>query len=116
MKKSFLFSAIMIMVSCNLFAQDQLHRKVFPGPAKRVDLSRPQIPPGPKPDRAIVCRKRTMFNPSNSVWKWDTILSYNTASNDNPFQRISRTYNSMGEVLSQLTERRQGSFNWDNLA
>jgi hypothetical protein len=116
MKKSSLFSAIMIMVSCTLLAQDQLIRKVFPDPASRIDLSRPQIPMGPKLDRAMVDRKHTMFNPSNSVWKWDTILSYNTSSNDNPFQRISRTYNSMGKVLSQLTELRQGSFNWDNLA
>jgi len=116
MKNTFLYFTIIIMFSCNLFAQDQLHRKVFPGPASRVDLSRPQIPTGPKPDRAIVCRKQNIFNHSNSVWKWDTILCYNTASNDNPFQRISRTYNSMGEVLTQLTERRQGSFNWDNLA
>jgi hypothetical protein len=116
MKKSLLFSAIIIMFSCNLFAQDQLHRKIFPGPAKRVDLSRPQIPTGTKPYRAMVGQKRTMFNHSNSVWKWDTIFCYNTSSDDIPFQRVSRTYNSSGEVLSQLTERRQGSFSWDNVA
>jgi hypothetical protein len=116
MKKSFLFSAIIILVSCNLFAQDQLHRKVFPGTTSRVDLTRHQIPPNQKTALPIVCRKQNKFNPSNSVWKWDTILSYNTSSNTIPFQRISRSYDSMGKVLSQLTERRQGSFNWENLA
>jgi hypothetical protein len=116
MKKQALLFAIFLMVSVLLQAQNPQPNAIDPiisGQAGRYfNPSRSGI----KSDQMMVPEKRNMFNRSNSIWKWDTIMCYNIASGDNPFQRVSRTYNSFGEQLTLLFERRQGSLAWENYA
>ncbi|MDP1621319.1 MAG: hypothetical protein Q8M08_03180, partial [Bacteroidales bacterium] len=100
MKTQILLISFICMFAWSVQAQVQQHHAILPSSSQRVGSHFNPTQSGFKPDHLMVPAKRNMFNPSNSIWKWDTILSYNTASNDNPFQRISRTYNSMGEVLS----------------
>ena len=69
-----------------------------------------------KHELMVVPGKRNMFNPSNPVWKWDTIMCYDISSGANSFQRATRTYNSLGEQLTILYERRLASLAWENYA
>jgi hypothetical protein len=85
------------------------------GPEKAgISVTPPQS--GFKPNHMVVPAKQNMFDSSGYVWKWDTIFCYNIASGASPFQRATRTYNSLGEQLTILYERRQGSLAWENYA
>ncbi|HNY01424.1 MAG TPA: T9SS type A sorting domain-containing protein [Bacteroidales bacterium] len=116
MKTPTLFFGLLFLLPLYFHAQVQ---SVKNGPAPRFERSgghpTPALIAG-KPDHLMVPAKRNMFNPNNSIWRWDTIMCYNKASGDSPYQRVTRTYNSFGEQLSILYERRQGSLAWVNYA
>jgi hypothetical protein len=56
--------------------------------------------------------KSNLFNSSNYAWFWDTIISYDASLN--AVLRFTRTYNSFGYPLSQLTEQSQDNSLWTN--
>jgi hypothetical protein len=104
------------LFACSLQAQVQQRKATFHSWHEKASFSVNPPQPGFKPERMVVPAKRNIFNPSNSIWKWDTILCYDISSQLIPFQRVSRTYNSFGEELTNLFERRQGSMTWENYA
>ena len=65
--------------------------------------------------RIMVPAKRTMFDSSGYVWKWDTILCYKT-SGPAPDYRVARKYSPSGDSLVQLTERSQSGIGYVNFA
>ncbi|MEI7896951.1 MAG: T9SS type A sorting domain-containing protein [bacterium] len=116
MKTQILLISCLCMFAYSIQAQVQQRKATLPSGPERsgIWINPPQ--PGFKPERMVVPVNRTMFDSSGYLWKWDTIMCYNIASGDNPFQRVSRTYNSFGEQLTLLFERRQGSLAWENYA
>ncbi|MDP1621318.1 MAG: T9SS type A sorting domain-containing protein [Bacteroidales bacterium] len=114
MKKQALLFAILLMVSVLLQAQDPHPKAIQPNASVRVSEYFNPTSLKFKSAPLMVPAKRDMFNPSSSVWKWDTILCYDTSSALNLFQRVTRKYNSLGLPLSQLNERRQDGFIWEN--
>ena len=116
MKTHFLLFSFLCIFACSVQAQNQQHNAIIKSCSERVgtyfNSSRSRF----TSNHVMVPQKRNLFNPSNSVWKWDTILCYDTSSSQKPFQRVSRTYNSLGEVLTQFTERSQSGFIWENYA
>lgn len=65
--------------------------------------------------RFIVPAKRTMFDSSGYVWKWDTILCYKV-SGPAPDYRVIRKYSPSGDSLVQLTERSQSGIGYVDFA
>ncbi|MCX6305375.1 MAG: T9SS type A sorting domain-containing protein [Bacteroidetes bacterium] len=116
MKTQILLISILCMFTWSVQAQAQQRKATLPSGPERAGrwFNSPQ--PGFKPDHMVVPSKRNMFDSSGYVWKWDTIMCYNLPSGDIPFQRATRTYNSFGEQLTILYERRQGSLAWENYA
>jgi hypothetical protein len=56
--------------------------------------------------------KKNLLNTYNYTWKWDTIISYDASLR--MYQRVSRSYNSFGYPLTQLTEQWQNNAMWVN--
>jgi hypothetical protein len=116
MKTQAFLTAILLMVSFLLRAQNQPPTPIQPNSQDRVgEYLNPTFVKF-KSAPVMVPSKKDLFHSSASVWKWDTILCYDTVTGSNPFQRIIRTYNSQGLPLTQLSERRQGGFTWENFA
>ena len=59
--------------------------------------------------------QRNLDKSTRYQWKWDTIVCFDTIHGV-PFQRVSRKYNTSGDSIIQLTERRQDGFLWENFA
>ena len=116
MKTHILLFSFLCMFAYSLLAQVQQHKAINPSGPERAGSWFNPTQPGFKPDQMVVPVKRNMFDSSGYVWKWDTIMCYNVASGANPFQRATRTYNSFGEQLTILYERRLGSLAWENYA
>jgi hypothetical protein len=116
MKTHLLLISFLCMFVCNTHAQVQQRNATLPSGLEKAGFSvnPPQL--GFKPNQMMIPAKRNMFDSSGYLWKWDTIMCYNVASGDNPFQRATRTYNSLGEQLTLLYERRVGSLAWENYA
>ncbi len=116
MKTQFLLISFLFLFAWSVQAQVQQRKATLPSGPERsgIWINPPQ--PGFKPNRMVVPAKRNMFSPSTYAWQWDTIICYTVASGSNPYQRITRTYNSMGDSVVQLMERRQGSLLWENYA
>jgi hypothetical protein len=116
MKTQILIISFLYVFACSLQAQVQHRKATLPSDSERVGTWFNPPQPGFKPDHMVVPVKRNMFDSSGYVWKWDTIMCYNIASGDSPFQRATRTYNSFGDQLTILYERRLGSLAWENYA
>lgn len=116
MKTQILLFCFLCMFTWSIQAQVQQRKAAFhSGPEKAgFSVNRPQ--PGFKPNHMVVPEKRNRFNPSTSVWKWDTIMCCDTSSEKIPAQRVSRRFNSIGDSLIQLTEHRQGELMFENYA
>ena len=64
-------------------------------------------------NNAQLIKKNKDFKPDKSLkWEWDTILAYDTVG---LIQRYTQTFDSRGNVLTQLTENRQNNA-WVNHA
>jgi hypothetical protein len=113
MKTQFLLISFLFLFTWSVQAQVQQRKATLPsGPEiSGIRINPPQ--PGFKPERMVVPAKRTMFDSSAYVWKWDTILCFDTVHGE-PSQRLSRKFNFSGDSIIQLTERRQGNLLWEN--
>ncbi|NCA77408.1 MAG: T9SS type A sorting domain-containing protein [Alphaproteobacteria bacterium] len=109
-----LFSFLCIFTFC-AHAQAPQRHAFLPAGFERIDSYFNPTQPGFKPDKMVIPAKRNMFNPSSSVWKWDTILCYKTTGSE-PFYRITRKYNSSGDSLVQLMELIQSNLIYVNSA
>jgi hypothetical protein len=112
MKTQILLFIFLCMFACSLQAQVQQRKATFPSGIEQVGswINPPQ--PGFKPDHMVVPAKWNMFDSSGYVWKWDTILCFDTVHGE-PSQRLSRKFNFSGDSIIQLTERRQGNLLWE---
>ena len=113
MKTQILLICFLCIFACSLQAQNPNHQAILPFGPERVGNFVKPTQPGFKLDHMVVPAKRNMFNHSNSIWKWDTILCFDTVHGE-PSQRLSRKFNFSGDSIIQLTERRQGNLLWEN--
>jgi hypothetical protein len=116
MKTLFLLISFLFLFAWSVQAQVQQRNAILPFGSPQVGNYFNQTQSGFKSEPMRIPAKRNMFDSSGYVWKWDTIMCYNIASGSSPFQRATRTYNSFGEQLTLLFERRQGSLAWENYA
>jgi len=116
MKHPVLLSMILLMASWQVSAQHPSRISNYPDYQTKAGILFSPVSSGVKTYPVTLPQKRTMFNPRTTAWKWDTILCYTVSSGTSPFQRLTRTYNSLGEVLTNFDERRQSSFTWENYA
>jgi hypothetical protein len=112
MKKYLLFLAF-IMVPCYLgYTQNHLKSAFSENRIYRSTNNINPLKSRSYKDNTILSHKRSPFDLINFSWKWDTIISYDASSG--LYQRVSRSYNSFGYPLTQLTEQCQNNSFWVN--
>jgi hypothetical protein len=112
MKKLNLLFIFLLAFFFQLHAQNSLHSEAFEKSANQSAANLNPFQSHINRDNFILPQKRNLFSPSNFAWKWDTIISYDASSGF--LLRVSRTYNSFGYPLSQLTEQWQSNSTWGN--
>ncbi|MCX6305373.1 MAG: hypothetical protein NT040_10415, partial [Bacteroidetes bacterium] len=115
MKTQILLISILCMFTWSVQAQAQQRKATLPsGPERTGNWFNPSQP-GFKRDHMVVPAKRTMFDSSGYMWKWDTIFCYKT-SGSAPYYRVTRQYSSSGDSIVQLMEMSQSNFVYVNYA
>ncbi len=110
MKKPLLIIALMF-VTCFVSAQQQHYNQINNGnrignPAQRQ--------PTDKNNAIVPAKKHDFLNSKSLIWKWDTIVAYDTL--DIKSQRHTRTFDINGNVLTELLGEswNTGTSTWEN--
>ena len=71
-----------------------------------VFATRPTKPESANPHRLNSIKPSHSFRGQTTTWNWDTIYTYDTVGN---YQRFTRTYDSKGNMLTNLFETWQNN-------
>ena len=109
MKKSILFTVLAFM-TCFVFAQQQpdkiltgRNKSHIANPAQWQYLGKDQMP--------VHAKRPDLSGPKSLIWKWDTIITYDTLSGF--IERHTQTFDINGNVLTRLIEQWQTNI-WVN--